>query len=201
MWLACTPVRLQLFVMQHCCGHRKPIYLHEEHKGHFMIPQWWIRVITHLSKPTEWQPAPVFLPGKSHGQRSLAGYIQSMGSQNSRTWHRNETTQCLTARVNPKVNYGVSLTMMYQCDFISYSKRNSGGGCWQQGQEDVPRESRGYVGNLCSFPSILLWTENYSLKNRVLLCVCVFATPHSMWNLSSPTRDQTLAPCSGSMKS
>ena len=22
----------------------------------------------------KWQPAPVFLPGKSHGQRSLAGY-------------------------------------------------------------------------------------------------------------------------------
>ena len=22
----------------------------------------------------EWQPIPVFLPGKSHGQRSLAGY-------------------------------------------------------------------------------------------------------------------------------
>ena len=23
---------------------------------------------------TEWQPTPVFLPGESHGQRSLAGY-------------------------------------------------------------------------------------------------------------------------------
>ena len=29
----------------------------------------------------EWQPIPVFLPGKSHGQRSLAGSIESMGSQ------------------------------------------------------------------------------------------------------------------------
>ena len=29
----------------------------------------------------EWQPTPVFLPGKFYGQRSLAGYIQSMGSQ------------------------------------------------------------------------------------------------------------------------
>ena len=26
------------------------------------------------------QPTPVFLPGESHGQRSLAGYIQSIGS-------------------------------------------------------------------------------------------------------------------------
>ena len=24
--------------------------------------------------PRKWHPAPVFLPGKSHGQRSLAGY-------------------------------------------------------------------------------------------------------------------------------
>ena len=24
----------------------------------------------------KWQPTPVFLPGKSHGQRSLAGYIR-----------------------------------------------------------------------------------------------------------------------------
>ena len=27
------------------------------------------------------QPTPVFLPGESHGQRSLVGYIQTMGSQ------------------------------------------------------------------------------------------------------------------------
>ena len=27
------------------------------------------------------KPTPVFLPGESHGQRSLVGYIQSIGSQ------------------------------------------------------------------------------------------------------------------------
>ena len=27
------------------------------------------------------QPTPVFLPGKFHGQRSMVGYIQSMGLQ------------------------------------------------------------------------------------------------------------------------
>ena len=31
----------------------------------------------------KWQPTLVFLPGESHGQRSLAGYRQSMGSQES----------------------------------------------------------------------------------------------------------------------
>ena len=29
----------------------------------------------------KWQPTPLLLPGKSHGRRSLLGYIQSMGSQ------------------------------------------------------------------------------------------------------------------------
>ena len=29
----------------------------------------------------KWQPTPGFFPGKSHGQRSLAGYIQSIGLQ------------------------------------------------------------------------------------------------------------------------
>ena len=31
----------------------------------------------------KWQPIPIFLPGKSHGQRTLVGYIQSMGLQES----------------------------------------------------------------------------------------------------------------------
>ena len=31
----------------------------------------WVRKIPWR---TAWQPTPVFLPGKSHGQRSLAGY-------------------------------------------------------------------------------------------------------------------------------
>ena len=29
----------------------------------------------------KWQPTPVFLPGESYGQRSLAGSMGSMGSQ------------------------------------------------------------------------------------------------------------------------
>ena len=29
----------------------------------------------------KWQPAPVLLPGESHGQSSLVGYIHIMGSQ------------------------------------------------------------------------------------------------------------------------
>ena len=32
----------------------------------------WVRKILWRRK---WQPTPIFLPGKSHGQRGLAGYI------------------------------------------------------------------------------------------------------------------------------
>ena len=35
----------------------------------------WVRKIPWRRK---WQPTPVFLPGKSHGQRSLAGYIHEV---------------------------------------------------------------------------------------------------------------------------
>jgi len=36
-----------------------------------------------------WQPTPVFLPGESHGQRSLGGY----SSQGGKEWDMNEATQ------------------------------------------------------------------------------------------------------------
>ena len=37
-----------------------------------------------ISKKKKWQPTPLFLPGKSHGQRSLAGY-SSWGHKESDT--------------------------------------------------------------------------------------------------------------------
>ena len=37
----------------------------------------------------KWQPTPVFLPGESHGQRSLAGYSPWGGKElNTTEWHR-----------------------------------------------------------------------------------------------------------------
>ena len=34
-----------------------------------------------ISWRRKWQPTPVLLPGKSHGQKSLPGYVQSMELQ------------------------------------------------------------------------------------------------------------------------
>ena len=39
----------------------------------------------------KWQPTPVVLPGESHGQRSLVGYIQPMGSKESDSTERLNT--------------------------------------------------------------------------------------------------------------
>ena len=42
----------------------------------------WVRKILWSRK---WQPTPVFLPGKFHGQRSLEGCVQPMGCKESDT--------------------------------------------------------------------------------------------------------------------
>ena len=44
----------------------------------------------------EWQPTPVFLPGESHGQRSLAGYSPWGGKKSDMT----EATKTLTFNPN-----------------------------------------------------------------------------------------------------
>ena len=44
----------------------------------------WVGNPSRIPWRTEWQPTPGFLPGKFHGQRSLVGYIQSMGLQRVR---------------------------------------------------------------------------------------------------------------------
>ena len=48
---------------------KNPLVIAGDVKRHGFDP--WVRKIPWRKK---WQPAPVFLPGESHGQRSLAGY-------------------------------------------------------------------------------------------------------------------------------
>ena len=45
----------------------------------------------------KWQPAPVFLPGKFHGERNLAGYSH-WGSKDS------DTTECAHTHTQVEVN-------------------------------------------------------------------------------------------------
>ena len=37
-------------------------------------PSFWYQVVRNFSRRRKWQPTPVFLPEKSHGQRSLVGF-------------------------------------------------------------------------------------------------------------------------------
>ena len=56
----------------------------------------WVRTIPWRRA---WQPAPVFLPGKSHGQRSLEGYSpwgHKELNKTEATWHAFHITNFLT---------------------------------------------------------------------------------------------------------
>ena len=50
-------------------GGKEPVCQCRRHKRHGFDP--WVRKIPRRRK---WEPAPVFLPAKSHGQRSLVDY-------------------------------------------------------------------------------------------------------------------------------
>ena len=58
-----------------------------------------------------WQPAPVFLPGESHGQRSRGGY----SPQGHKELDGTEVTQhaCMTVWSGPKANYMVKNSECY----------------------------------------------------------------------------------------
>jgi len=53
-----------------------------QYRRHGFSP--WVRKIPRSRK---WQPAPVFLPGKSHGQRSLEGYSLCDHKESDMTEH------------------------------------------------------------------------------------------------------------------
>ena len=56
----------------------------------------WVGVIPWRRK---WQPSQVFLPGKSHGQRSLAGYSPWGHNESDVTWQLNK--KCVTMKASP----------------------------------------------------------------------------------------------------
>ena len=51
-----------------------------------------------------WLPAPEFLPGEFHGQRSLAGYTWYVGSKESDMTERRTLTKCLLVSATKNFN-------------------------------------------------------------------------------------------------
>ena len=82
---------------------------HSLTQAHYLGLSWWLRQricqcrrcgfnpwIGKVSWRKKWQPTPVFLLGKSHGQRSLAGYSPQ---SHKRAWHilvtKQQQTHCI----------------------------------------------------------------------------------------------------------
>ena len=59
---------------------KEPACQYKRRKRHRLVP--WVGKISWRRR--KWQPAPAFLPGKSHGQRSLVGH-SSWGRKGSET--------------------------------------------------------------------------------------------------------------------
>ena len=57
----------------------------------------WVQSLDREDPRREWQPTPVFLPGESHGQRSLVGYSpwgsQRVGHDGTTNTHTHTHTQ------------------------------------------------------------------------------------------------------------
>ena len=80
----------------------------------------WVRKIPWRWK---WQPIPVFLPGKSHGQRSLAGYSPRGYKESNTTEHASTYTP--TGHMNKKPH----------CWDLGLSPSTNGPICWGPGGE------------------------------------------------------------------
>ena len=77
--------------------------------------------------------------------------------------HLSKPTECTTPRVNSHVSYKLGMVMMCQCRFINCKTFTSLGALLtMRGAMSVGRKRD--IGNLCTFPSILLWTLNSSFK-------------------------------------
>ena len=71
----------------------------------------------------KWQPTPVFLPGKSHGQRSLEGYSPWGHKELDMTEHKLLNGVWHTVGIQQKGNYHVVLLMVKNLIGESLSKQ------------------------------------------------------------------------------
>ena len=72
-----------------------------------------------LAQMREWQPTPVFLPGKSHGRRSLEGYSPQGGKESDMTeMHAKTQGNYLHLHYNWKESIYIVLGTMYNPQLI-----------------------------------------------------------------------------------
>ena len=82
----------------------------------------------------KWQPTPVFLPGESHGQRSLAGYSPRGHKESDMAEHACAEVLCLSASVSASAHLCESLhlrmclhmdTFLSLCVFVYLTLQSS----------------------------------------------------------------------------
>ena len=117
----------------------------------------------------KWQPTPVFLPGKPHGQRSLLGYSPWGGKESDMTEQLNST---INDRVSPIPQFNVSPSHYLNClklviEFLTFTK--------------ILKLSPSFPCNLSLFLQVLLLTWLLLLLHSLLLNlplqICVFQAP------------------------
>ena len=66
--------------------------------------------VTKITQRRKWQPTPVRLPGKSHGQRSLAGYtVHGVAKSRTRLSNITFTTKVMFQEPFVKLYYGLRM--------------------------------------------------------------------------------------------
>ena len=60
----------------------------------------WIPGLGRFPWRSKWQPAPVFLPEKFYGQRSLAGYVHGVEKESDTTMQLNNNNNHITISYN-----------------------------------------------------------------------------------------------------
>ena len=92
----------------------------------------------------KWQPTPVFLPGKSHEQRSLAGY-SPRGHKESDTTERLNNKEMLCGPLAPGMLLfaaliGYSLSLQVTCQvYVSFPKSRQTLTCYLVYETDIPK--------------------------------------------------------------
>ena len=93
-----------------------------------------------MSWRRNWQPTPVFLPGKSHGQRNMAGYSPWDHKRAGHNW----VTKQQQWRLRPKI------WELRSCMLLSMAKQNKtkqnqkpGHDLWEQGDRAISELSSG----------------------------------------------------------